>query len=84
MTHSALTRKLIADGLSPARAFATKVRQLAPYSVFLADDQQTYLVSTLSLPQHPVCSCGVRAYADMICAALNLASRACADVGRSA
>lgn len=50
-----------------------KIRRLYPYEIFLADDGETWLVSTLTLPQHPVCSCGKSPdYARAICTALNV------------
>lgn len=50
-----------------------KAKDFYPFGVFLADDGETWLVSTYTLPQHPVCSCGPnKAYADMICNALSV------------
>lgn len=59
---------------SNAQAWAKNLR---PFDVFLADDGKTWLVSTLSLPQHPVCACGEnKEYAEAICTALNIFGRA--------
>lgn len=60
-----------------------QAKDLYPFGVFQADDGKTWLVSTYTLPQHPVCSCGPnKAYADMICNALSLI--AMAQMGPSA
>lgn len=48
------------------------IDSLRPFRTFLASDDKTWLVSSLALPQHPVCACGPNAdYADAICEALN-------------
>ena len=50
--------------------------KLRPFEVFIANNGD-HLVSTLSLPQHPVANCGQapmsRVYAYLICAVLNTA-----------
>jgi len=48
-----------------------KIDALMPLDVALANDGETWLVSSYALPQHPICSCGPnKEYAEVICTAL--------------
>lgn len=48
-----------------------RIDALMPLDVALADDGETWLVTSYALPQHPICSCGPnKEYAEIICTAL--------------